>query len=120
MVENEKSDEEKQTEQEAREAAAREAAEAAKNDSGNGDGAEKADEVTSDLDRADDINKETARLQKEKKEILEREEKLESSRRVGGRGQMMQEKAKPKRTDKELAEAYERGEIDPMRDEKRW
>jgi len=69
----------------------------------------------------DDANLAAKRLEdanKEKRELLEQEQKLLIERRLGGVAEGGQDQPKPKKlTDEEYAEALQRGEVDPLRED---
>lgn len=75
-------------------------------------------EGKSPLDQAEEINKKKEELLEREEKMLERKEKLEASRRVGGGSEAGKEPEKPEKlTDTEYAEALERGEVNPLKED---
>ena len=72
----------------------------------------------SELDRADQIAERQKRENDRREELLTREEALAARKAVGGDIDAGQSKEKPKPlTDKEYAEALERGEVNPLKED---
>lgn len=83
-----------------------------------GEGDQAKNQTISDLDRADQIAQMQDRANKKKEELLIREEQLEARKRVGGTLDAGQPTPPPKKlSDAEYAEALERGEVNPMKED---
>ena len=65
---------------------------------------------TNPLDEAKKINEETAKLNAERTKILEREEKLQAEKMVGGRGEVIPKTEKKPLTDSEYWGKIKKGE----------
>ena len=75
-------------------------------------------ETTSELDRADQIAERQLRANKERLEILEREENLEARRKVGGVTEAGKPADKPKEeTDEEYHDRFMKGDVNPMKED---
>lgn len=118
MDEKEKESQEK-SKQEQEEVARKSAEDLAKKNSSDGVSDETGKTQPNAIDKAREENDRTESLNKERREILDREEKLHAEQMVTGRGQMVQQPAAKKMTSIEYAEAYEKGEVDPYNDTER-
>ncbi len=75
-------------------------------------------ETTKEIDRADAIAERQKRENDRREEILNREEALAARKAVGGGSEAGQEAPKSKElTDTEYAEALERGEVNPLKED---
>ena len=72
----------------------------------------------SPLDEAKEVNKKKEELLEREEKLLDRKEKLAAEELVGGRAEAGQPAEKPKElTDTEYAEALERGEVNPLKED---
>lgn len=69
-------------------------------------------EGTSPLEAAKEINKKKEELLDREEKLQDRKEKLVAEEQVGGRAKMGQVQEKEKETPEELAERFDRGEVD--------
>ena len=70
------------------------------------------------LDRADELIKRKKEENDRREKLLEREEALAERKAIGGQAEAGQEPPKEKKlSDKEYAEALERGEVNPMKED---
>ena len=69
------------------------------------------------LDRAERLNKEKAELLEREEKLMERKEKLAAEEAVGGRAVAGGTAKPPKLTDTEYAEALQRGEVNPLKED---
>ena len=75
-------------------------------------------ETISELDRADQIAERQKRENDRRSELLDREENLAARRLIGGSAEAGIPAEKPKvLTDTEYAEALERGEVNPLKED---
>ena len=82
----------------------------------------KADPITVPTPESNSVIEEAKAVNTEKKELLDREEKLQTRKEKLHAEQLVSGSAvvqgdKGKKTDKEYAEAYERGEVDPFKED---
>jgi len=86
-----------------------------------GDVIEKTDDKPNDkpnlVEQAKAENDRKAELLKQELELQERKEKLHAEQMVGGRAGLAVAEKPKKLTDTEYAEALERGEVDPLRED---
>ena len=70
------------------------------------------------VDEAIKANEEKARLLEEENKLMDRKEKLHAEQMVGGQTEAGQGQEKPKElTDTEYAEALQRGEVNPLKED---
>lgn len=75
-------------------------------------------ETTTELDRADQIAERQKRENDRREELLVRDESLQARKQVGGVAEAGSVKEKPKRlTDEEYSDAYNKGEVDPFKED---
>ena len=83
-------------------------------DTGDGDKSS----TTPTIDAARKENERMEANMKKKEELLEREEAIQSRRELGGGSEAGQQPVAPKKlTDQEYAEALQRGEVNPMKED---
>jgi len=75
-------------------------------------------ETTPIIERAREERERMEAANKKKEELLDREEKLQAKSILGGKSEgKAQEEVKKEKTPQEYAEAYERGEVDPFKED---
>jgi hypothetical protein len=69
------------------------------------------------VDEAKKAAKELRKANQEKKELLDREEKLQAEKELGGKSGMSAPVKPKKLTDEEYSEAVDRGEVNPLEED---